>query len=156
MKCKHAMLKLSAVLMALSFTAQADVFRCEIGGRTTYTDQPSKGCASVAIRDEPADPEALLRARRNREAYEQSMAQWREHYLRDIELRAAARQARSQRPVVTYTSAPEPVYPAYWNFPLYPAVPFAPGFKHPGFRKQTPVESGPARIGMDTTILRRP
>lgn len=90
MKCKHAMLKLSAVLMALSFTAQADVFRCEIGGRTTYTDQPSKGCASVAIRDEPADPEALLRARRNREAYEQSMAQWREHYLRDIELRAAA------------------------------------------------------------------
>lgn len=148
------MLKHSAVLMAVAFTAQADVFRCDIGGRTMYTDQPSEDCASVSIRDEAPDPEALLQAQRNREAYEQSMAQWREHHLRDIELRAAARQARSQRPVVVYMPAPEPVYPAYWGYPLYPAVPSAPGFKHPGFRKQTPAESGPARIGMDRAILR--
>lgn len=146
------MLKHSAALMALAFSAHADVFRCDIGGRTVYTDQPSENCIPMAIRHEAPDPEALLQAQRNREAYQQSMAQWREHYLRDIELRAAARQARSQHSIV-YTTPPEPVYPAYWGYPLYRAAPLAPGFKHPGFRKQTPVESGPARIGMDTGIL---
>ncbi len=145
------MLKHCAVLMALAFTAHADVFRCDIGGRITYTDQPSESCTPVTIRHEAPDPEALLRAQRNREAYEQSMAQWREHYLRDIELRATARQAGSQRSIA-YTTLPEPVYPAYSGYPLYLAAPFAPGFKHPGFRKQTPVESGPARIGMDTGV----
>lgn len=137
------MLKRSVVLMALAFTAQADVFRCDIGGRTVYTDQPSENCIPVPVRYEAPDPEALLRAQRNREAYEQSMAEWRERYDRSIEQRTATLQAQAQRPIIIYTPPQEPAKPVYL---AYPASPFPPGFKHPGSRKHTRVQPGPARL----------
>jgi hypothetical protein len=96
----------------------------------------------------------LLQAQRNRDAYEQSMAQWREHYLRSIEQRTAALQAQAQRPIIVYTPS-EPAYPVYPGYPLCPASPFPPGFKHPGFPKHTWAQPGPARIGMDVGVLGR-
>ncbi|WP_026608726.1 hypothetical protein [Methylocaldum szegediense] len=137
------MLKRGIVLMALAFTAQADVFRCDVGGRTVYTDQASERCTAVPIRYEAPDPEALLRAQRNREAYEQSMAEWRERYDRSIEQRTATLQAQAQRPIIIYTPPQEPAKPVYL---AYPASPFPPGFKHPGSRKHTRVQPGPARL----------
>jgi hypothetical protein len=136
-----------AVLMNLAFAANAEVFRCETGGRTIYTDQPSDRCEPIAIRQEDPDPQALARLQQNRESYQQSMAQWREHYLRDLEQRTAMAYAQAQRPVVIVTP-PEPVYPAYVDYPFFPAYPFWHTVKKAPTVKPAPVQRGPARIGM--------
>src|SRR5690606_18428008 len=129
--------------------AHADVFRCETGGKTEYTDQPSDGCSPVAIRHEAPNPEALARLQQNREAYQQSMAQWREQ-------RAAALQAEAQRPIIFYTPKSEPTYPlpysAYPLYPFYSAYPFLPVLNPAPMPEHAPVHRGPARIELTNGI----
>ena len=101
---------LSATFVATSLHAETRVYRCDDGGRVTYSDFPCANARALSIEAGTAAPDARERLRRDQEALDQRAAARRDALARE-EAIARMEMARASEPAASATPPDyEPVY----------------------------------------------
>jgi hypothetical protein len=88
-------------LLCAALSAQADIYKCEINGRTVYQDHPSASCQATGIDTQGPNPEDMARILTERENnskdYHRQMAEWEHGWIASERAKIDAQNERTRQ-----------------------------------------------------------